>query len=282
MIENPLARLGDLSKPATVLIEKISDAVGGVFRPYQTVRVARSEAEADRIRAESQVEVTDIQRRAMYRFFEEEGERQSNIEEITEKALPLLEEESSPQDVQDDWITNFFDKCRIISDADMQRLWANVLAGEANTPGAFSKRTVNLLSDLDNNDAELFMHFCGFVWTIDESVVPLVFDHKNEIYDPHRINFSSLLHLESLGLIQFNIASNFVLAELPKKATALYFGRQLELTFPEDAENEIDVGQVLLTRAGRELAAICGSPSVDGFYDFVYAKFSQQFLVPNI
>jgi hypothetical protein len=52
MTENPLANLGDLAKPATVLIEKISDAVGGVFKPFQIVRVARAEAEAELIRAE--------------------------------------------------------------------------------------------------------------------------------------------------------------------------------------------------------------------------------------
>ena len=38
--ENPVTLLGDLSKPATVLIEKVSDAVGGLFRPHQIVRVA--------------------------------------------------------------------------------------------------------------------------------------------------------------------------------------------------------------------------------------------------
>ena len=32
--ESSLINLGELSKPATVLIEKISDAVGGVFKPY--------------------------------------------------------------------------------------------------------------------------------------------------------------------------------------------------------------------------------------------------------
>jgi hypothetical protein len=49
MTDNPLAKLGDLTKPATVLIEKISDAVGGIFKPYQVVRLAKAEAEANRI-----------------------------------------------------------------------------------------------------------------------------------------------------------------------------------------------------------------------------------------
>ena len=163
--ENPIAKLGDLTKPATVLIEKISDAVGGVFKPYQIVRVAKAEAEADRLRAESQIQVTDLHRRAMHRFLEEEAKKQSNIEAITQNALPLLDDKSSPQNVSNDWITNFFDKSRIVSDSDMQTLWSRVLAGEANTPGAFAKRTVNLLGDLDKEDAALFMQLCGFAWT---------------------------------------------------------------------------------------------------------------------
>ena len=47
--ESSLINLGELSKPATVLIEKISEAVGGTFKPYQIVRVAKAEAQADRI-----------------------------------------------------------------------------------------------------------------------------------------------------------------------------------------------------------------------------------------
>ncbi|HLL76618.1 MAG TPA: hypothetical protein VK421_15295 [Pyrinomonadaceae bacterium] len=46
---NSIVNLGDLTKPATVLIEKISDAVGGVFRPYQIKRLAHAEAEAEKI-----------------------------------------------------------------------------------------------------------------------------------------------------------------------------------------------------------------------------------------
>ena len=142
---NSLINLGDLSRPATVLIEKVSDALGGYFKPYQIKRVAKAEGEAEIIKAQAQIEVTDLQRRALSRFVAEEAKKQDNIEKITEKAIPLLEESSKPQDVEDDWITNFFDKCRIISDDDMQSLWAKVLSGEANSPGSFSKRTVNFL-----------------------------------------------------------------------------------------------------------------------------------------
>jgi hypothetical protein len=75
-----IVNLGDLTKPATVLIEKISEAIGGIFRPSQIRRIADAEAQAEKIKAISQIEITDLQRRAMYRFFSEEAKKQQNIE----------------------------------------------------------------------------------------------------------------------------------------------------------------------------------------------------------
>ena len=132
----------------------------------------------------------------MHRFLEEEAKKQSNIEAITQNALPLLEDKSAPENVNDnDRVTNFFDKSRIVSDKEMQHLWSQVLAGEANNPGAFSKRTVNLLADLDKEDAILFIKLCGFGWMIG-NVCPLIFDVQASIYNDHNINFGSLSHLE--------------------------------------------------------------------------------------
>ena len=102
----------------------------------------------------------------VFRFVAEEARKQDNIEKITQKAIPQLEKSSNPKNIEDDWIVNFFDKCRIISDDEMQSLWARVLAGEANSPGRYSKRTVNFLNSLDKVDANLFTALCGFGWQI--------------------------------------------------------------------------------------------------------------------
>ncbi len=278
--ENPIAKLGDLTKPATVLIEKISDAVGGVFKPYQIVRVAKAEAEANLIQAESHIQVTDLHRRAMHRFLEEEAKKQSNIEAITQDALPFLEDKSAPQNVADDWITNFFDKSRIVSDKDMQSLWSRVLAGEANAPGAFAKRTVNLLADLDKEDAVLFVQLCGFGWMIG-NVVPLVFDVQAGIYNDQGINFNTLSHLESLGLLQFNHLSGFKRLRLPKSSTVHYYGQPVTLSFPKEADNDLALGNVLLTRAGQQLAHVCESKPVEGFFDYVKNRWVAESLLPK-
>lgn len=55
----------------------------------------------------------------MRRCLEEEAKKQLNIETIMQNALPLFEGKSAPQDVADDWIANFFDKSRVISDEDL-------------------------------------------------------------------------------------------------------------------------------------------------------------------
>ena len=157
-----VVNLNALSKPADTLIKKVSDAVGGLFAPYQITRVAKAEAKASLIKAESDIQITDLHRRAMHRFVEEEAKRQSNMEDITTKALPQLSDTADPSQIEDDWVTNFFDKCRIVSDDDMQNLWSRVLSGEANVPGTYSKRTVNFLSDLDKNRGKTIQRFVRF------------------------------------------------------------------------------------------------------------------------
>lgn len=272
--DSPIINYGELSKPATVLIEKISAAVGGVFKPYQIVRLAKAEAEAERIHAESQIQISDLQRRAFYRFFEEEAKKQKNIEEITRQALPQLDDKSKPEQLEDDWITNFFDKCRLISDSEMQSLWSRVLAGEANSPGSYTKRTVNFLSSLDKSDAQLFTSLCKFGWTI-STFVPLIYDVKTEIYKKWGINFNSLTHLDSIGLIQFNGITNYTRAGFPKRFSALYYGTPTVLEFQKETENDMDIGHVLLTKVGQELVPICGSqPNVE-FREYVLKKWKE-------
>ena len=165
-------------------------------------------------------------------------------------------------------MVNFFDKSRIVSDEQMQDLWSRVLAGEANAPGTYSKRTVNFLSDLDKVDAKLFTMLCGFVWT-SEVPMPLVFDVDASIYNEHGINFGTLSHLKSIGLVHFDNLTGFRHQEVPRRCLVHYYGRRLLLELPKDADNDLAVGCVVLTKVGTELAAICKSEPVDGFWEYV-------------
>lgn len=257
------------------MIEKISEAVGGVFKPYQVVRVAKAEAEAeaDKIRAAASIEVEDLHRRALHRFLLEEGSKQENMEAITSKALPMLGDGAKPEDLEKDWITNFFDKCRLISDQEMQSLWSRVLAGEAASPGTFSKRTVNFLGSLDKADAATFTTLCSFCWMVG-GLTALVYDLDNAIYKDKGINFGSLTQLDAIGLIRFDSIAGFRRIGMSKKFRAFYYGRPLELEFPNETKNEIETGHVLLTKLGTELATICGSSANSDFFDYVSKRWT--------
>lgn len=266
-----LISLGDLSKPATVLVEKISDAIGGIFKPYQIRRVAQAEAEADKIKAVTQIEISELQRRALQRFMVEEAKKQQNIESITQKALPEVATDADPSKVEDDWITNFFDKCRLISDEEMQSLWARILSGEANSPGRFSKRTIDLVSSLDKVDANLFSKVCSFTFMIG-GIYPLIYDVDDEIYRKQGLGFNTLSHLDSIGLIQFDPLAGFIRRNLGQKGYVGYFGKQVWIEFDKPEKNEMQVGHVLLTKAGEQLAPICNSTPCDGFVEYVQEK----------
>ena len=285
MSNNSIVNLGDLSKPADTLIKKISKAVGGLFAPFQIRRIAeaeadatiiraRSEVEASKIKTQSEIEQVELRQRTVHRLITEEMQRQKNMEDITFKAIPHLQEDANPDDMSDDWIANFLDKGRIISDGEMQSLWGRVLAGEANVPGTYSKRTVNFVSELDKSDADLFTKLCGFCWDIGY-VVPLVFDEQMEIYTTSGINFDALRHLESIGLIQSAVSGHFGEDKLPEIINACYYGKWLRLNISSNNYDYLEIGKVLLTKIGEELAPICGSQPVDGFYEYVTEQWKQ-------
>ncbi|MDE0011494.1 MAG: DUF2806 domain-containing protein [Candidatus Poribacteria bacterium] len=267
----------NLSKPANTLIKKITSAVGIFYEPTHIKRVAKAEAKAALIEAKSEIEISELHRRAAQRWVEEEAQRQKNMEDITAKALPNLNEDANPDEIEDDWIVNFFDKCRIVSNDEMQKLWSRILAGEANTPGTYSKRTVNFLVDLDKNEAQLFTKLCGFVWKI-ESLQPLIFEHQDEIYNSHGIRYESLNHLKNIGLIEFSVTGHvsiFRSIEVPKTFAASYYDRRLALGIPLNTNKRLAVGTVSLTHIGQELAPICGSQPVEGFWEYVKEQWKE-------
>ena len=281
-----LVNLGNLTKPASLLIEKISNASGVLFTPRQVRRLASAnrdakviEAEAARevakIEAQSEIEITDLHRRAADRWIDEEARRQKNMEDITAKALASLEPDAQANEMEDDWIVNFFDKGRLISDDKMQQLWARILAGEANAPGTFSKRTVNFMSNIDSSEAELFANLCRFICMINWLNQPLILDESHSIYKSLDITFYNLNQLDAIGLINHR-TEDFAL-NLGKGFTipVIYGAKSMLLDTNNMDSGQLSIGRVMLTKIGRELAPLCVSEPVEGFYEYVKDQWAQ-------
>jgi len=177
----------------TKAVEESSRGVGGLFKAWQIKRVARAEAEAFLTRVDAEIAADERKQEALHRMIERETRFQANIDAIADRARLQLAAGADPEKVEPDWTVNFFEKCRTVSDSQMQSLWARVLAREVNEPGSHSRRTVNELADFDKRDCEMFTKLCRFCWWVDGAgLIPLIFDPKHPIYTEHGVTFGLL------------------------------------------------------------------------------------------
>ena len=91
---------------------------------------------------------------------------------------------------------------------------------------------------MDKKDAELFSALAQYSWVID-GPVPLIFIHTDDVYTNNGINFSSLNHLSSIGLISFSDKSGYISKGLPKKKDTTYFDNKVTLEFNSEEEEKI-------------------------------------------
>jgi hypothetical protein len=263
----------DLTKPATVLIEKVAGAIGVVYEPRRIKKRAEAVAESKIMIAKTDAKIADIQQRTKLRLFAEEQRKQQNMESVIEKAIPQLSATADPSKIEDDWITQFFERARLTSDAEMQDIWASLLAGESNNPGCFSRRTVNLVSELEKNDANLFSKLSNFIFYFGNRSTALVFESDDAIYNDNGINFDKLGHLDSLGLIRFDtLGYSFTINPPGAKVIITYGKKSYVIKTPEGQESKIGIGHVMLSAQGQELSRLCPQEEIKGFYDYVKQK----------
>jgi hypothetical protein len=270
---NFFVNLKALSQPAVKLIEAVRDAVGIVSAPTRVRGKAKSKARTDvvPILARSRTDVRKIEARASDRLITREMRRQENIEDITKMAVDALPSSVSKDLVDQDWISRFFENCQDIRNEEMQLLWAKLLAMEVAKPGTFSLRTLRVIRDLAKDDALLFTRFCRFVWVIPGfGLTPIIHDLEDNCFAEAGLSFTSLLHLESLGLIEFNELTAFTLRQV-SAVPALYYGRRHTLSVAE-GKKDLEIGRALMTSVGKEFAPVAGSTAVETYRTSVVAK----------
>jgi len=262
--------LGSLAKPATVLIKKISGACGILYEPTRIRKKAEAEAEAEKIKALASFEISEIEKRGIERFVFQEGRKQKNIESITEQAIGALRVDTEVDRLEEDWIAFLFESCDTVSDKQMQSLWANILAGEANKSGSFSKKTISLIATLEKSDAELFTVLCQYCAVDgDKEFIPLIYNLKDDVYTKSGLSFSKLKHLDALGLISFDSPDGFLRTWYEKTDQIFYFGTPILVEFPKETDNDLRTGTVFFTQPGAQLASISGAKFNDDFYNYI-------------
>ncbi|MGO8094663.1 DUF2806 domain-containing protein [Rhizobium leguminosarum] len=257
-----------LGKTGEALVNRVSNAIGVVFEPHRMRRearakidVAEAETKAEIIRAEARLKISEIEARGLQRMIYEEGRNQENIESITAKAIPHLSENAKPDDLDEDFVRYLFDKAKLVSNEEVQELWAKILAGEVNVAGSFSRRAMDVVSQLSKEDAALFTRFSRSVWVMGRLTPIIPAEGAYDAEDEFTLSFADLQHLESIGLITFSGTNTYSRRGFGKRGRVHYYGCPVDLEFQSEGKNDIVVGIALLTATGAELVRISGAES---------------------
>ena len=196
-------------------IRKLGEAKAAYIR-----KVAQAEKEAIDLlgpeRASAIVTAADaansIRERADARLNFQEEKRQHNIESVAWQAAHKLPENVSEEEVNPDWIARFFESVKDVSDETMQSLWSSALAGEVATPGQTSLRTLDVLKNLSQQDAQAFERILQFSASGSWVYYPVGFIADNKEVASRIMPYEMKLHMEECGLIHHEntLSRNFL------------------------------------------------------------------------
>lgn len=243
-----------LSEPATKLIETVADAVGVLYEPTRIRRKAEAEVEAAKIRLEGSIELQQIALHSSNRLNNLEARRQRIIESIVDKAIQQLPDHVSDEEVDEDWVFQFFNYCQDVSNEQMQELWACLLAGEVAEPGSYSLRTLNIVRMLRQDDATLFELMSNYVWN---GLYVFHNEEMDELLKSRGLYPVRFLHLQFLGLLIPATLLGITLGKGDMYETE-YFGKVHRLTYRKGPKERL-LFAYTLTDSGQELLSLCNS-----------------------
>ena len=202
------------------------------------------------------------------------AERLREIEEVSHLvaigavAEKNASEQADPNAVDSDWRAAFLSNARKITSEQMQAFWGKVLADEMNAPGSFSVQTVNILAGMNPADAEMFARLCRFSVTMfhpleGDRAMLLVFDLNDDVYRRAGLTFEAIQDLESLGLVSeeaYGVGGSRQSEEARTGSVAVFGYGSTRIFVHSQPSQRVDLGNVVFTRAGRELRRVVETP----------------------
>lgn len=251
-----------ISQAAKRLVIKLSSAVGWTATQKTDEELAR-ETYIDEIKNSN---LPSLQKAAFISKATEIIKEYTNQHDIVKIAIENMDANARPEEVQDDWLSAFMDKARLISDKEFQVIWGYLLAKECATPNSIPKSLLHILEQMDKEDAKAFSSICKFSVQIHEPdkvvVLPIILYSKvEELYAKYGITFESLSDLQSFGLIQldtgrFSLTAPdraYVYTCIKSPMILHYFDE--EYTYPDDIK-AFPTGNVMFTKSGEALSKI--------------------------
>lgn len=189
-----LINFGGMSDVANNLIDKLSSAVSWVATRETPNKVAINTY----IKEIQESNYDPLTKAALISNAKKTIKEYSNQAQIVQKAIPLLKESNNPKDLDEDWLNEFMDKARLVSDEEFQMLWARILAGEIDRKNSFSIRTLNKVKSMSKNEAETFSRIARLA--MGNSKRKYVVEDK-QINEKHGLRLDDIIALEECGFM---------------------------------------------------------------------------------
>lgn len=151
------------SSPVLIkLMDSVTEIIKTLYTPMLTLKKGKAEVDIEVYREQKNKELLDNQTFTLY-----EINKLKNFAEAVNYAAKELEncneDDASKDNVDFDWVMRFFDAVGNISNKDLQSLWGKILAGETRRPGVCSLRTLDIVRNLTQTEAETFNKLCRYV-----------------------------------------------------------------------------------------------------------------------
>jgi hypothetical protein len=176
------------------------------------------------------------------------------LKQLPPPADPSDEEQSSNRTakVGEDWMNAFVRYAEDASSEDLQRLWGRVLAGEIKRPGAFSRRTLRFMAELDDETAR----GCE---TISQSAIANYVLAPSDKWARGEL-LELCLEIQNLGLIEGVGANVNHRLEVDENGSASFIGNTHALAIRGTPGFLLPFDALPLTRLGREVFSLLPRP----------------------
>jgi hypothetical protein len=264
------------SKDAVKVWDKFVDTVAAPFRCWAKTKEPVSQAKAEVNAAQIRVigikalmadglpreEAEALVLRSEQRELLQTVREQHNIEAIVRDAVEFLPRTVDDKPVEEDWVAEFFEQCKNISNEKMRTVWSKILAGEVAQPGSFSRRTLSFVRQMSESEANLFTKFCAFVWSDSASKMFSIADYSM-IGAEFDVTRTELMELQSLGLIEQELDVSRI-TEIERCEEFTYFDESYEIRH-QGGYYVAGLERVFLTPTGRSLVKIAEGKKNDSY-----------------
>lgn len=180
------------------MIDKISGAIGWVVNHDTTQKVALKTFVEDIKKSN----IDPLHKSILISNSKKILKEYKNQESIINIALNNLSVEARPQDVKDDWVVEFMEMAKLISDSEYQYIWGLILAGEMDNPGSFSIGAIDKLRCLSKKDAECFQKASRIALNVGGKNCILANSNENSGLGNYDFTYEDVLQLSDCGLMR--------------------------------------------------------------------------------